>query len=147
MLEFKVRYFILFLEMTVDEANHELMYEAPSYSQMMVKRKRTGGKPAKRLQKSMIGDDQIAPSVAVDAAATAVSIKKLSVKRAKPTSKFARKKYVCPHCNRRFLTRGNIKNHLRIHSKDKPFQCPLCQVFALVSVVFVMFMLYFPIFF
>ena len=132
MLEFKVSYIILFVEMTVDEANHELMYEAPSYSQMMVKRKRTGGKPAKRLQKSMIGDGQIAPSVAVAAAAAAVSIKKLSVKRAKPTSKFARKKYVCPHCNRRFLTRGNIKNHLRIHSKDKPFQCPLCQVFALV---------------
>jgi hypothetical protein len=35
---------------------------------------------------------------------------------------------VGPHCNRRFLTRGNIKNHLRIHSRDKPFHCPICQV-------------------
>ena len=107
------------------------MYETPSYNQM-VKRKRTGGKPAKRLQKKTHMDSgRIPPAVAISAASAAVSVKKLSVvKRAKPTSKFARKKYVCPHCSRRFLTRGNIKNHLRIHSKDKPFQCPLCQVLA-----------------
>ena len=39
-----------------------------------------------------------------------------------------RKKYACPHCKRRFLTRGNLKNHTRIHKKDKPFQCVICKV-------------------
>ena len=61
-----------------------------------------------------------------------LSLKKTAIgvgKRAKPAmSKFSRKKYVCPHCSRRFLTRGNIKNHLRTHNKDKPFQCSICQV-------------------
>lgn len=40
----------------------------------------------------------------------------------------AHKKYVCPYCQRRFLTKGNIKNHIKIHTKERPYRCDLCNV-------------------
>lgn len=91
------------------------------YTPVAVKRKRVGKKftrgPYKKKKK--VED--------IRAASEAGTAKKLG-KKSKPTSKFSRKKYLCTHCNRRFLTRGNVKNHLRTHSRDKPFQCPVCQV-------------------
>ena len=109
--------------MTVED--EEFAGDTRRFSDMpsvVVKRKR-GGRTMKRLQrvKVQVPDERtavIVPGV----------LKKLTPKKAKATSKFSRKKYVCPHCNRRFLTRGNVKNHMRIHSRDKPFQCPICQV-------------------
>lgn len=59
----------------------------------------------------------------------AVALKKLTEKRARASpARLTKKKFVCPFCQRRFLTRGNIKNHIRIHTRDKPFHCPLCKV-------------------
>lgn len=111
-------------EMTVDEANEELAPEVAIPSIVGKRRLGRGGKVLKRLQRSKQPDEPLSltvPPVSVAA------LKKLAPKKTKPSSKFARKKYACPHCSRRFLTRGNIKNHLRIHSRDKPFQCPVCQ--------------------
>lgn len=116
--------------MTVDEASQELAYEAPVPSAVGKRRLGRGGKVLKRLQRTKQPDELLSltvPPVSVAA------LKKLAPKRAKPSSKFARKKYACPHCNRRFLTRGNIKNHLRIHSRDKPFNCPICQVSPIIT--------------
>lgn len=109
--------------MTVEEENDDLGSDV-ALSPVVAKRKRAGGKILKRLQRTKQPVETRVSTVS----AVPGTVKKLAVKRAKPTSKFARKKYVCPHCNRRFLTRGNVKNHLRIHNRDKPFQCPVCQV-------------------
>jgi len=112
-------------EMTIEEGTEVLESEAMLYYQSM-KRKR----PAKSSVKRIRTKKQPSPPLLeahVEPSGTAVVIKKLVGKRSKPVSKFTRKKYCCPHCNRRFLTRGNVKNHMRIHSRDKPFQCPICQ--------------------
>jgi len=112
--------------MTIEEGNEVLESEALLYYQSM-KRKR----PAKSNVKRIRTKKQPSPPLLeahVEPTGTGVVIKKLVGKRSKPVSKFTRKKYCCPHCNRRFLTRGNVKNHMRIHSRDKPFQCPICQV-------------------
>lgn len=114
--------------MTVEDGNREFTSDVP-LSPVVVKRKPTGGKLLKRLQKTKQAIETRASTISVVPGA----VKKLTNKRTKPPSKFARKKYVCPHCNRRFLTRGNVKNHLRIHSRDKPFQCPVCQVILDIS--------------
>ncbi|KAI9561134.1 hypothetical protein GHT06_012090 [Daphnia sinensis] len=111
-------------EMTVDEANEELAPEVAVPSVVGKRRLGRGGKVLKRLQRSKQPDEPLSLTVPPVSVAT---LKKLAPKKTKPSSKFARKKYACPHCSRRFLTRGNIKNHLRIHSRDKPFQCPVCQ--------------------
>jgi len=116
-------------EMTIEEGTEVL--ETESLLSYQAKKKRPSkSSSVKRVRKKPLLEAHIEPS------GTSVVIKKLaSTKRAKPTptspklviSKFARKKYCCPHCTRRFLTRGNVKNHMRIHSRDKPFQCPICQ--------------------
>ena len=69
-----------------------------------------------------------APSGAMAAPLNDVVVKKLAAKKGKPVSKFSRKKYCCPFCSRRFLTRGNVKNHMRIHSREKAYQCKICRV-------------------
>lgn len=122
--------------MTIEEGAEGFISEASSLSarqQSIMKRKRIQ-KPMVAIQsgaKKPLVESRSAP-VAVTASSVRIAPKKPGLivgKRLKPaSSKFARKKYVCPHCNRRFLTRGNIKNHLRTHSKEKPFQCPVCQV-------------------
>ena len=124
------KYYFLFSEMTIEEGTEVL--ETESLLSYQAKKKRPSkSSSVKRVRKKPLLEAHIEPS------GTSVVIKKLaSTKRAKPTptspklviSKFARKKYCCPHCTRRFLTRGNVKNHMRIHSRDKPFQCPICQV-------------------
>lgn len=106
--------------------NEDEMEEALSdiaVSPIVAKRKRPSKKPVSKRPPKPKHDDRITPTLNVP-----VITKKLPAKRAKHSSKFARKKYVCPHCSRRFLTRGNVKNHMRSHSRDKPFQCPVCQV-------------------
>jgi uncharacterized Zn-finger protein len=114
--------------MTVEEGNGEPAPEVTVPSVVGKRKLGRGGKVLKRLQRSERTKQLEEPRTLTVAPVSVAALKKLAPKRAKPTSKFARKKYVCPHCNRRFLTRGNIKNHLRIHSRDKPFQCPICQV-------------------
>ncbi|XP_046461484.1 zinc finger protein 62 homolog [Daphnia pulex] len=110
-------------EMTVEEGNGEPSPEVAVPSVVGRRKLGRGGKVLKRLQRRQLEE----PRTLTVAPVSVATLKKLAPKRAKPSSKFARKKYVCPHCNRRFLTRGNIKNHLRIHSRDKPFQCSICQ--------------------
>lgn len=121
----------LFLEMTVEEENRELLSDSmiPPVT-VPAQKKRTRNKLVKRLQKIKQPETHVHPISAIPSAV----LKKLATKRAKTSSKFARKKYVCPHCNRRFLTRGNVKNHMRTHSRDKPFECPVCQVRVFTSI-------------
>ncbi|KAL8591879.1 hypothetical protein ACOMHN_044375 [Nucella lapillus] len=38
------------------------------------------------------------------------------------------KPFVCQVCGRAFRWRGNLTDHLRIHSNDKPFTCNVCGV-------------------
>jgi hypothetical protein len=118
------------LEMTVEEGNGEPSPEVAVPSVVGRRKLGRGGKVLKRLQRRQLEE----PRTLTVAPVSVATLKKLAPKRAKPSSKFARKKYVCPHCNRRFLTRGNIKNHLRIHSRDKPFQCSICQVSLQIAV-------------
>ena len=33
------------------------------------------------------------------------------------------KAYSCSICNKKFHLKGNFKNHLKIHSEEKPFKC------------------------
>ena len=119
----------LLLEMSIDDGTEEVAEGEPSsasYPQVGIKRKRAVKAVA------VVSSKKLRRKVALEAKAEPIALgsglKKLSVKRGKPLSKFSRKKYCCPHCNRRFLTRGNVKNHMRIHARDKPFQCALCQV-------------------
>ena len=111
--------------MTVEEGNGDPAPEVTVPSVVGRRKLGRGGKVLKRLQRTKQPEE---PRMLTVAPVSVAALKKLAPKRGKPPSKFARKKYVCPHCNRRFLTRGNIKNHLRIHSRDKPFHCPICQV-------------------
>ena len=115
--------------MSIDDGTEEVAEGEPSsasYPQVGIKRKRAVKAVA------VVSSKKLRRKVALEAKAEPIALgsglKKLSVKRGKPLSKFSRKKYCCPHCNRRFLTRGNVKNHMRIHARDKPFQCALCQV-------------------
>jgi len=116
---------LIWLEMTVEEGNGEPAPEVVLPSVVGRRKLGRGGKVLKRLQRTKQKEE---PRTLTVATVSVAALKKLAPKKAKPSSKFARKKYVCPHCNRRFLTRGNIKNHLRIHSRDKPFKCLICQV-------------------
>ncbi|XP_069580665.1 zinc finger protein 408 [Brachyistius frenatus] len=37
------------------------------------------------------------------------------------------KPHVCPHCGKCFSQKGNLDCHLRIHNGEKPFSCPECS--------------------
>lgn len=37
------------------------------------------------------------------------------------------KKFVCNHCGKAFLTGLLLKMHIRTHTKEKPYKCPLCN--------------------
>uniref|UniRef100_A0A182S8Z3 C2H2-type domain-containing protein n=1 Tax=Anopheles maculatus TaxID=74869 RepID=A0A182S8Z3_9DIPT len=36
------------------------------------------------------------------------------------------KMYECDYCDKRFVQSGNLKSHLRIHTAEKPFECSIC---------------------
>jgi uncharacterized Zn-finger protein len=36
------------------------------------------------------------------------------------------KRFKCPVCGKCFAENFNMKVHLRVHTKDKPFSCKLC---------------------
>ena len=37
------------------------------------------------------------------------------------------KPFVCNECERKFSESGTLKRHMRTHTKEKPFQCSLCN--------------------
>ncbi|XP_007519134.2 LOW QUALITY PROTEIN: zinc finger protein 408 [Erinaceus europaeus] len=36
------------------------------------------------------------------------------------------KPFLCPHCGRAFRHRGNLRGHLRLHTGERPYRCPHC---------------------
>nr|XP_004657139.2 zinc finger protein 408 [Jaculus jaculus] len=36
------------------------------------------------------------------------------------------KPFLCPHCGRAFRQRGNLRGHLRLHTGERPYCCPHC---------------------
>ncbi|XP_076970686.1 zinc finger protein 408 isoform X2 [Tamandua tetradactyla] len=36
------------------------------------------------------------------------------------------KPFLCPHCGRAFRQRGNLRGHLRLHTGERPYRCPHC---------------------
>jgi len=37
------------------------------------------------------------------------------------------KNYMCEHCSRSFVTKGDLNKHSRRHTGSTPYQCQLCQ--------------------
>jgi len=35
--------------------------------------------------------------------------------------------FECPYCDKSFNWQGNLKMHVRIHTKEKPFKCEICD--------------------
>ena len=38
------------------------------------------------------------------------------------------RKFKCDICGKGFITRGNLAEHMNIHTGDKPFKCKFCSI-------------------
>lgn len=52
-----------------------------------------------------------------------ICIPKMNTRRRKTTSK----ERTCPTCSRQFAKAERLERHLRTHTREKPFQCLVCE--------------------